>query len=126
MALGIAFQLSDDVMDISCSVAELGKEPGQDIREGVYTLPVLHALNEGHEAAELLALLSARPLGDRGVQRALEIIREGESLAWGMQAVRDAAAHSGNLARRLGPSDAALALARIADFVAFRCGAVGP
>ena len=43
-ALGMAFQLSDDIMDITSSQLELGKEPGQDLKEGVYTLPVLHAL----------------------------------------------------------------------------------
>ena len=45
-ALGLAFQLSDDIMDLIASERELGKEPGQDLREGVYTLPVLHALGE--------------------------------------------------------------------------------
>ena len=40
-ALGMAFQLSDDIMDITSTQIELGKEPGQDLREGVYTLPVL-------------------------------------------------------------------------------------
>src|SRR5437870_13354966 len=41
MALGMAFQLSDDIMDFTASEEELGKQPGQDIRQGVYTLPVL-------------------------------------------------------------------------------------
>ena len=45
-ALGLAFQLSDDIMDLIASERELGKEPGQDLREGVFTLPVLHALGE--------------------------------------------------------------------------------
>ena len=43
-SLGMAFQLSDDIMDFTASQLELGKEPGQDMKEGVYTLPVLHAL----------------------------------------------------------------------------------
>ena len=45
-ALGLAFQLSDDIMDLTASQETLGKEPGQDLREGVYTLPVLHALGD--------------------------------------------------------------------------------
>ena len=43
-SLGLAFQLSDDIMDLTSSQLELGKEPGVDLKEGVYTLPVLHAL----------------------------------------------------------------------------------
>ena len=40
-SLGMAFQLSDDIMDLTASQLELGKEPGTDMKEGVYTLPVL-------------------------------------------------------------------------------------
>jgi heptaprenyl diphosphate synthase len=47
LALGMAFQLSDDIMDIISTEEELQKPPGQDIREGVYTLPVLYALSGG-------------------------------------------------------------------------------
>jgi len=39
--LGIAFQLADDLLDITSESAESGKEPGMDLREGVATLPVL-------------------------------------------------------------------------------------
>jgi len=39
--LGIAFQLADDLLDISSVSGESGKEPGTDLREGVATLPVL-------------------------------------------------------------------------------------
>src|SRR5436190_7538089 len=63
MALGMAFQLSDDIMDVVSTEAELRKEPGQDIREGVYTLPVLYALQD-EEKGELAALLADGPLED--------------------------------------------------------------
>jgi heptaprenyl diphosphate synthase len=39
--LGIAFQLADDLLDISSGSAQSGKKPGTDLREGVATLPVL-------------------------------------------------------------------------------------
>ena len=45
--LGVAFQLSDDMLDIACDSDESGKTPGTDLREGVPTLPVLHALRSG-------------------------------------------------------------------------------
>ena len=47
----MAFQLSDDIMDITATQLELGKEPGSDIRVGVYTLPVLHALRRRRPTA---------------------------------------------------------------------------
>lgn len=39
--LGVAFQLADDLLDISSASGDSGKEPGTDLREGVATLPVL-------------------------------------------------------------------------------------
>jgi len=39
--LGIAFQLADDLLDITSTTGASGKEPGTDLREGVATLPVL-------------------------------------------------------------------------------------
>ena len=43
-ALGVAFQLSDDILDVASESEESGKAPGTDLREGVRSLPVLHAL----------------------------------------------------------------------------------
>jgi heptaprenyl diphosphate synthase len=42
--LGVAWQLSDDVIDIASDSAQSGKTPGTDLRQGVRTLPVLYAL----------------------------------------------------------------------------------
>src|SRR5690606_20254293 len=42
--IGVAFQLSDDLLDIASDRSESGKTPGTDLREGVPTLPVLYAL----------------------------------------------------------------------------------
>lgn len=46
LELGLAFQLADDCLDYTASAAELGKEPGDDLAEGKYTLPLIHALRE--------------------------------------------------------------------------------
>jgi heptaprenyl diphosphate synthase len=42
--IGVAWQLSDDVIDIASDSAQSGKTPGTDLRQGVHTLPVLYAL----------------------------------------------------------------------------------
>ena len=41
--IGVAFQLSDDLLDVASTTAESGKTPGTDLREGIPTLPVLLA-----------------------------------------------------------------------------------
>jgi heptaprenyl diphosphate synthase len=82
-ALGVAFQLSDDILDVASESAQSGKAPGTDLREGVRSLPVLHALaspaagderlrdllsrgglTDDSQHAEALALLRAHPAMD--------------------------------------------------------------
>jgi len=52
--LGLCFQIVDDCLDLTASDEALGKPAGQDLVEGIYTLPVIYALAEGGELAELL------------------------------------------------------------------------
>ncbi len=62
--IGIAFQLSDDILDIASESAESGKTPGTDLREGVATLPALYALRGTDGADARLRELVARPIAD--------------------------------------------------------------
>jgi heptaprenyl diphosphate synthase len=58
-ALGVAFQLSDDILDVASESTQSGKTPGTDLREGVLTLPMLYALRTaGRSDARLVELLS--------------------------------------------------------------------
>ena len=50
MNLGIAFQLVDDVLDYGGAAAKLGKNVGDDFREGKITLPVVLAFRRGSDA----------------------------------------------------------------------------
>lgn len=43
-SFGMAFQVADDLLDLTASEEELGKPPGSDLREGVYNLPVIWAI----------------------------------------------------------------------------------
>ena len=52
--LGMCFQIVDDVLDVTATDEELGKPAGNDILEGVYTLPVIHALAGSPELRDLL------------------------------------------------------------------------
>jgi len=55
--LGIAFQIADDVLDICAPGTDSGKTPGTDLREGVVTVPVLHALAAGGPLADRLRVI---------------------------------------------------------------------
>ncbi len=122
-ALGLAFQLSDDIMDVISTEEELHKEPGQDMREGVFTLPVLYALEEGKDAAELSELLGNGPVDGDRLHRALQIVRGEGSLLLARRAVTREVRRAKQLSEGLAPGRARDALVNIADFLAERCGA---
>jgi heptaprenyl diphosphate synthase len=62
--IGVAFQLSDDILDVASTSTESGKTPGTDLREGIPTLPVLYALRSTGADDARLRTLVARPLVD--------------------------------------------------------------
>ena len=74
--LGIAFQLADDLLDISSESGESGKEPGTDLREGVATLPVLLVRHSADPADERLRWLLDADLQDDALHaEALGLLR---------------------------------------------------
>jgi heptaprenyl diphosphate synthase len=117
-ALGTAFQLSDDALDIAGVREQSGKVPGTDLREGVYTLPVLETLaGRTPGAAELRGALR---LGD--VDAALALLRSNGSI----ELTRDAVSSWAGRARRaldgMPPGAGRAALEQLADFVVDRTG----
>ncbi|MFD3743763.1 polyprenyl synthetase family protein [Nocardia sp. NPDC058633] len=85
-AVGTAFQISDDIIDISSSAEQSGKTPGTDLREGVHTLPVLYALREPGADGDRLRALLTRPLEtDAEVDEALVLLRRSPGMALAKQ-----------------------------------------
>ena len=69
--LGIAFQLRDDVLDLTGQVEQLGKSLAADLREGKLTLPLIAAIEQRPSlAAELTAIARAGSEADPGELRA--------------------------------------------------------
>ena len=123
-ALGIAFQLSDDILDVASESAQSGKTPGTDLREGVPTLPVLHALRSaGPDDARLVELLTGGELADASLHaEALELLRAHPA----MTSARDDLRHWAEIARTevlgLPAVPARDAFEAMCDFVVERTG----
>jgi heptaprenyl diphosphate synthase len=78
---GVAFQLSDDLLDIASESTDSGKTPGTDLREGIRTLPVLFALAGTDPADARLRELVAGPIVDDDLHvEALSLLRGSQAM----------------------------------------------
>jgi heptaprenyl diphosphate synthase len=122
-ALGLAFQLSDDIMDITEDQDTLGKEPGVDLKEGIYTLPVIYALRDSERRHELRALLEPGPPDGARLAGALEIVRSDGAVNVARRSVTGQVRRAGAEAEGLPEGSARDAFLHLARFLAGRCGA---
>jgi heptaprenyl diphosphate synthase len=80
--VGVAFQLSDDLLDIVSQGGASGKSPGTDLREGIATLPALFALAGDDPAEARLRELVAGPVTDDAEHaEALALLRSSSALS---------------------------------------------
>jgi octaprenyl-diphosphate synthase len=81
--LGLAFQLIDDALDYGGSTAQLGKNVGDDFREGKVTLPVVLAFRRGTDEERLFwksAIVEGNS-GEENLSRAMGLLRKYDAIA---------------------------------------------
>jgi len=89
--LGLCFQIVDDCLDVTASDEALGKPAGQDLVEGIYTLPVIYAIDEGGELADMLG----GPLDTARRDRARELAAANGAVDAALAVARDHATKAG-------------------------------
>jgi octaprenyl-diphosphate synthase len=87
-ALGTAFQVIDDVLDYDGNTAEMGKNLGDDLREGKATLPLILAMQRGTQEQATLVRAAIETGSVEQLPTIIDIVRETGAL----QATREAAA----------------------------------
>ncbi len=72
--IGMVFQIVDDVLDLVATDEQLGKPAGNDLVEGIYTLPIIHGLTDPRHGEELRSNLGS-PIERSDVERVRKIVR---------------------------------------------------
>lgn len=75
-SLGMAFQITDDILDLTADQKELGKPIGSDLRQGIITLPVIYALQKAAGAKRLAEIIAIKAKKEGEVLEAVEIIKD--------------------------------------------------
>jgi octaprenyl-diphosphate synthase len=120
--LGMAFQVVDDVLDLTATEDVLGKPTASDLREGKATLAVVHALENGsaEDRASIHAVLEDRSFRRVSHKRILEVLRRNGSMEHAMHVAYSYAEAARAAAACLPESDHKRALMWMPDFVVAR------
>ena len=80
--LGIAFQLVDDAIDYTSDAGTMGKDAGDDFREGKMTLPVILAYARGNEEQRAFwkDAVEGRRVSDADFAQAVDLVRSSRSV----------------------------------------------
>ena len=120
--IGVAFQLSDDLLDVAADAEDSGKTPGTDLREGVPTLPVLFAQRSVDPADARLLTLLDRPVAEADVAEALALLRQHPAMDMARSELRRHAEAARESLAPLPDGPARRALADLCDVVVKRSG----
>jgi heptaprenyl diphosphate synthase len=119
--IGVAFQLSDDLLDVVGDSAASGKTPGADLREGVPTLPVLLLRRASRPVdASLLAALGGDLSDERVLADVLGELRRNEVMTEAREVAARWAQDARSTLATLPATDVRAALESLCEFVVSR------
>jgi len=80
--LGMAFQITDDILDLVADEKVLGKPVGGDLRQGIITLPVIYALAHAKEKERLKELVTKQMKSEEEVQETIQLIKNSGAIEY--------------------------------------------
>jgi octaprenyl-diphosphate synthase len=118
-ALGMAFQIADDLLDYTGAESVTGKPAGLDLREHKVTLPLIHALGRmsDGERLEIEAFFADPEPQDEGIQRVISLVKDNGGLEYARSRAREFGEEASRALDGLPPDEATDALRRAITYV---------
>ncbi|MGH8792498.1 MAG: polyprenyl synthetase family protein, partial [Stackebrandtia sp.] len=117
--IGVAFQLSDDLLDIASDGDTTGKTQGTDLMEGVPTLPVLYARSEENSSPRLRQLVSG-PVAAEDLDETLRLLRASKAMDVALKTLQSYGERAKAIASDLPDGQARDALVSVCDYMTER------
>ncbi len=118
--LGVAFQITDDVLDYTSNAGELGKNIGDDLAEGKPTLPLIYALNSANSEEKQLIRHAIENCDVQQLPEITDIIKKSGAIEASYQQALDAAKSARNALTGLADSPYSRALNLLPEFAVRR------
>jgi geranylgeranyl diphosphate synthase type I len=115
--VGRAFQIQDDLLDLTTPSETLGKQRGSDLVEGKQTLVSLHAREQGVDVDDLVQTDSVEAVDEAEVEAAVERLRAAGSIEYARETARDLITSGKANLQVLPDNDARDRLEDIADYL---------
>ncbi|UCF79730.1 MAG: polyprenyl synthetase family protein [Candidatus Eiseniibacteriota bacterium] len=121
-AVGLAFQITDDLFDFMGREKELGKEIGSDVRGGKFTLPLIAALRNAtsRDRARIHKILKSGSLMDGNWQELLTLIDEYDGIRYSRERAFAYAAEAKDVIKRFEGSPCYPSLCSAVDYTVER------
>jgi len=119
-SLGMAFQITDDILDVTASSEQMGKPVGNDLRQGIVTLPVIYALQHSPDRDELRDIVQTENMSEEQNKRGLAIIHESEAIEYCYGRVADYLKKARDIIPKSIDLEHKQAFIAVADFVGLR------
>lgn len=122
LKVGLAFQIVDDLLDLTGDEERIGKPVGNDIRCGRLTLPLIHTLHNGDPAARetLLEILAREQIGRDEIGTIREAVGRAGGLRYAAEQARQLTAEARALLRELPAGESRAALEALAQYIISR------
>lgn len=122
MNIGLAFQIIDDLLDITSNGSTLGKPIGNDLREGKITLPYIRtlAVAKNSDRVKLTEFLSEPSPSEEIIRQATALVHSYDGIAYSKQVAHDYALAAQRVLDTIEDSDTKRLLVSVADFILMR------
>jgi len=117
VCVGQAFQIQDDVLDLTVPSEKLGKQRGSDLVEEKRTIISLHAADHGVDIAELLDADDPENVSEAAVEEAVSTLRDAGSIDYARTMAEDLVEEGKEHLEALPDNEARVRLAQLADYL---------